>query len=134
MITPVRGLRLTLLLLVVLCACTVLNAQSGPNSSVLVLDCGAAGQLTAVTPSLATPLSLNLNGTGVLIATSVTYIVTDSTTNETIFTQTSTYAAGHRRKGTTGGLISCTSDPVPFSDPQIGDGTLTLIVMGFQKP
>lgn len=132
---PIQFLRFALPLLGLAFATTSVSAQRGPSSSTLILDCGQAGQITIVSPSTPTPLGINING-GVLIATSVTYFVNDPNTNQILFTQTSTYASGHGAPsaGRQGSLITCTSQPQPFSDPNIGDGLLTLVITGFRKP
>ena len=115
-------------------------AQSGvtknPNATTVVLDCGAAGQITTVTPSTATPISLNLGSNTVLVTTSAVYTVRDAITNEILLTtQTIAYGAGHgQAAGIQGNLITCTSQPIFTTDPQLGPISFTILLTGFTVP
>jgi hypothetical protein len=126
--------------IILICTTTMLNAQSGisnsPKATTTVLDCGAAGQVTTVTPSNPTPISLNLGSNAVFVSTSAMYTVRDAITNEVILTtQTIAYGAGHgRATGIQGNLITCTSQPIFVTDPELGPISFTILLTGVMVP
>lgn len=57
----------------------------------------------------------------------------DPETGEPLFSETETLGNG-QRKGVQGDLVSCTTGPITFIDPEFGEMTFTIEVLAFLTP